>query len=172
VSPTFIKGLAMTIAEGKVVAFSYVLKNSKGDELDRAEAGDPLYYLHGSHQIVPGLEDKLTGLKKGDKKSVVVAPKDGYGEIVPDLKLTVDRSQFPEGLELKEGMQFSADVGGGQEMPFRIASVGEDSVEIDGNHPLAGEALHFDVTIQEVRDATEEEVEHGHAHGPGGHHHH
>ena len=162
----------MTVAEGKVVAFSYVLKNSKGEELDRAESNDPLYYLHGSHQIVPGLEDKLAGLKKGDKKSVIVQPKDGYGEIVPDLRLKVDRSQFPEGLELKEGMQFSADVGGGQELPFRICAVGDDTVDIDGNHPLAGEALHFDVVIEEVRDATAEEVEHGHAHGPGGHHHH
>jgi FKBP-type peptidyl-prolyl cis-trans isomerase SlyD len=170
--PNFNKGFAMTVADGKVVAFSYVLKNSKGEELDRAETGDPLYYLHGSHQIVPGLEDQLAGLKKGDKKNVVVSPKEGYGEIIPDLKMKVSRSQFPEGLDLKEGMQFSADIGGGQELPFRVCAVTEESVEIDGNHPLAGESLHFDVVIEEVRDATEDEVEHGHAHGPGGHHHH
>lgn len=162
----------MTVEDGKVVAFSYVLKNAQGEEIDRAEADDPLYYLHGNQQIVPGLENKLAGLKKGDKQSVVVEPKDGYGEIIPDLKLKVDRSQFPDNLDLQVGMQFSADIGGGQQLPFRICSIEKDAVEIDGNHPLAGVSLHFDVEIQEVRDATEEEIEHGHAHGPGGHHHH
>lgn len=161
----------MTIEDGKVVAFSYVLKNGEGVEIDRAEADDPLYYLHGGQQIVPGLEEKLKGLKKGDKQSVVVDPKDGYGDVIADLKLKVDRSQFPSDLELEVGMQFSADIGGGQQLPFRVCGVNGDSVEIDGNHPLAGESLHFDVEIQEVREATKEEVEHGHAHGPGGHHH-
>lgn len=162
----------MNIADGKVVAMSYVLKNSEGEELDRAESSDPFYYLHGSQQIVPGLESQLNGIKAGDKKTVKVSARDGYGEVIPELRLSVNRSQFPADMDLEVGMEFSADVGLGHPTRFRVAEVEGDNIKIDGNHPLAGEDLVFEVEIHQVREATKEEMEHGHAHGPHGHHHH
>lgn len=158
------------IKTGQVVELSYVLKNSTGEELDRADQNDPLAYLHGHGNIVPGLEDALEGLKVGDKKSVVVPPDEGYGEVNPDLRLKIDRSHFPKDQKIEPGMQFVAEMGGGH-VPFLVHKVEGDMVFVDGNHPLAGETLHFDVEVIGVRDATKEELEHGHVHGPGDHHH-
>jgi FKBP-type peptidyl-prolyl cis-trans isomerase SlyD len=160
------------IKNGTVVDLSYSLKNDKGDVLDRADASEPFTYLHGAQQIVPGLENALAGLKVGEKKKVSVSPAEGYGELNPDLKLTVNRSQFPDGVEIEEGMQFEANSPDGQSVVFTVESIQGDKVAIDGNHPLAGETLHFDVEVLKVRDATKEELEHGHAHGDDGHHHH
>jgi FKBP-type peptidyl-prolyl cis-trans isomerase SlyD len=151
------------VAEGKVVNLKYTLKNDEGEVLDKSDAASPFTYLHGAQQIVPGLENALEGLKVGDKKKVEVAPAEGYGELNEDLKLTVNRSQFPANVEVEAGMQFEAQSPDGQE---------GDKVKIDGNHPLAGQTLHFDVEVLSLRDATEEEKAHGHAHGEHGHHHH
>ena len=159
------------IAEGKVVNLAYSLKNDAGEVLDQADLQDPFVYLHGGGQIVPGLETALEGTKKGDKKLVKVSPAEGYGEVNPELQLTVKRSQFPEGVEVEEGMEFEANGPGGQGVIFTVESFSADSVTINGNHPLAGMTLHFDVEVLDVRDATEEEKEHGHAHGPDGHSH-
>ena len=159
------------IAEGKVVNLAYSLKNDAGEVLDTADHEDPFVYLHGGGQIVPGLETALVGAKKGHKKQVTVSADEGYGAVNPELKLTVKRSQFPEGVPLDEGMQFEANGPGGQGVIFTVESIATDEVSINGNHPLAGETLHFDVEVLEVRDATEEEKEHGHAHGPEGHGH-
>lgn len=159
------------ITKGKVVTLSYTLKDTDGHELDTADASNPFIYLHGAGQIVPGLELALNGLKIGDRKKVAVPPSEGYGEMIPGLKLELDRSQFPQNVELKEGMQFTADIGNGQVLPFRIESIQDARVRINGNHPLAGAVLHFDVEVLGVRDATPEEIAHGHAHGPGGHSH-
>jgi FKBP-type peptidyl-prolyl cis-trans isomerase SlyD len=162
----------MTIQDGKVVGLSYALKNSKGDLLDQADGHQPFVYMHGAQQIVPGLEDALGGLKIGDKKNVVVAPEDGYGEMNPQLKMTVKRDQFPGVAEIQAGMQFQAQgPDGGPGMVFTISEIKGDEVMIDGNHPLAGETLHFAVEILSIRDATPEEMSHGHVHGEGGHHH-
>src|ERR1044072_2375138 len=103
----------MSISNGKVVDLKYSLTNSKGEVLDQSDADSPFTYLHGAQQIVPGLENALEGLKVGDKKKVTVEPSEGYGESNPQLQLTVNRSPFPEGAELKEGMQFEANVGDG-----------------------------------------------------------
>jgi FKBP-type peptidyl-prolyl cis-trans isomerase SlyD len=161
-----------TISNGKVVNLLYSLKNDQGEVLDRADKEAPFTYLHGADQIVPGLETALEGLKVGDKKKVTVAPADGYGETNADLKLTVNRSQFPGKVDLEPGMQFEAHTPDGHGVVFTVEAIEGDKVKIDGNHPLAGQTLHFDVEVLEMRDATDEEKDHGHAHGEDGHHHH
>lgn len=160
-----------TIANGKVVDLSYLLKDTHGEVLDESTHDEPFSYLHGASQIVPGLENALVGLKVGDKKNVTVGPKDGYGEMNPNLKMIVKRSQFPKGAELEEGMSFEAAGGDGPGMVFTIEKIAEEDIHLDGNHPLAGETLHFAVEVLGVRDATDEEVQHGHAHGAHGHDH-
>lgn len=160
------------IQEGKVVNLCYSLTDKEGKVLDRADKDAPFTYLHGASQIVPGLEAALEGLKVGDKKKVVVSPEQGYGENNPALKMAVSRAQFPKGMEIAVGMQFEANGGDGEGMIFTIEKVEGDQVHIDGNHPMAGVTLHFDVEVLEVREATEEEMDHGHAHGGDGHHHH
>jgi len=162
----------MVIEKGKVVTISYLLKNSAGEELDRAESGDPLVYLHGMGQLVPGLERHLEGLKGGDTLTKVeVPPAEAYGEIRSELKLTVTRDQFPDDAEIEPGMRFWAHTPEGEQHPFTVLALNGEVVEIDGNHPLAGMTLYFDIEVHEVREATKEELDHGHAHGPGGHHH-
>lgn len=158
------------IKEGQVVELSYVLKNNKGEELDRAEKNEPLAYLHGYGQIIPGLEEALQGLIIGSKKSVTIPPEDAYGVLNPDLRLKIHKSHFPSDQQVAVGMQFVAEVGDGH-VPFVVHKVEDDHVFVDGNHPLAGETLHFEVEVLSIREATKEELEHGHAHGPGGHHH-
>lgn len=164
-------GNGSDIQEGMVVSMGYTLKDDAGKKLDEADAKSPFVYLHGGGQIVPGLESALTGLKAGDKKSVTVSPADGYGVPDPKLLLTVTRTQFPQGMKIEEGMQFEANAGDGEGMLFTVHKIQGDQVTIDGNHPMAGKTLHFQVEILEVRAATDEEMAHGHAHGPDGHHH-
>lgn len=162
----------MKVGKGKVVTMSYLLTNSQGEELDRSETGQPLMYMHGYGQLVPGLESNLEGLEKGDKpQKIRVEPGEAYGEVRDDLILTVRREQFPKDVEIKSGMQFWAQSPEGEQHPFLVTAVGIEEVEVDGNHPLAGETLFFDIEIHDVREATEEELAHGHAHGPGGHQH-
>lgn len=159
------------IKNNDVVNLSYCLKNANGDELDRADKSQPFAYLHGMGQIVPGLEKSLDGLKVGDKKEVTVSPAEGYGELDPSLRTQAKRSNFPEGADLKPGMQFEGQGEGGRKVIFEIISVEGDNINVDGNHPLAGQTLHFDVEVTGIREATQEELTHGHAHGDGGAHH-
>jgi len=160
------------ISDGKVVNLIYALANAQGEVLDQSDREAPFTYLHGGEQIVPGLEEALNGLKVGDKKKVVVEPADGYGELNPDLKLSVSRAQFPGKVDIEVGMQFETQTPEGHDVVFTIEAIEGDKVKIDGNHPLAGQTLHFDVEVLSMRDATDEEKEHGHAHGEDGHHHH
>ncbi len=164
------KGFEMQIAQNSVVAFHYTLTNDAGEVLDSSEGRDPLTYLHGSGNIIPGLEKELEGHGSGDKLKVAVAPDEGYGEVQPALVQEVPRDAFQGVDEVEPGMQFQAQT---QEGPLMvtITKVEGDTVTVDGNHPLAGEKLNFDVEIAEVREATEEEVSHGHVHGEGGHEH-
>jgi FKBP-type peptidyl-prolyl cis-trans isomerase SlyD len=164
--------MADQIADGKVVNLIYSLQNDKGEVLDRADNDAPFTYLHGSQQIVPGLESALAGLKVGDKKKVTVSPADGYGELNPELKMTVSKAQFPPKVEVEAGMQFESQSPDGHGVVFTVEAIEGDKIHIDGNHPLAGQTLHFDVEVISMRDATDEEKEHGHAHGEDGHHHH
>lgn len=160
------------IKKNSVVNLNYCLKNSNGEELDRSDKDQPFAYLHGVGQIVPGLEKALEGLAVGDKKEVTVPPAEGYGDLIPTLKTQVERSNFPEGVDIQAGMQFEAEGEGNRRIIFEVLSVEGDKVNVDGNHPLAGETLHFSVEITGIREATQEELTHGHAHGEGGAHHH
>ena len=153
-----------------VIGFHYTLKNDAGEVLDSSDGGDPMLYLAGTGQILPALDKELAVMSVGDKKSVTLAAKDGYGKVNPALKMNVKMGQFPEGTEVKKGLQFRASNEPGSPM-FRVMNVLGEEVFIDGNHPLAGETLHFDIQVTEKRDATQDELDHGHAHGAGGHHH-
>lgn len=153
----------MQIGENKVVTIHYTLTNVSGDVLDSSVGEEPLAYLHGAGNIVAGLEDALTGKAVGEKLDVTVAPEDGYGEKHDEMVQKVPVENF-EGVDNVEvGMQFMAQVPWG-EQPVEVIKVEEDGITLDGNHPLAGETLQFAVEVVAVRDATEEEVEHGHVH--------
>lgn len=157
----------MRVAKHTVVMIDYTLTNDGGNVLDTSEGQEPLSYLHGAGNIIPGLEKELEGKEVGDELQVKVAPEEGYGLRNDALQRDVERSEF-EGVEqLGVGMQFQAETDEGP-IVITIVNIADDVVTIDGNHPLAGEHLNFDVAIREVREATEEEVEHGHAHGAGG----
>jgi FKBP-type peptidyl-prolyl cis-trans isomerase SlyD len=158
----------LLVQSNNVVGFSYVLKDSEGVIIDQSET--PLEYLHGSKNIIQGLEKALEGLQIGDKKEVVVSPEEGYGEVQEQLVHAFPRSDFPPDLGLEVGLELQADTPEGP-MIFLVKEIREEDVLMDANHPLAGETLHFSVEIKTIREATEEEKDHGHVHGPGGHHH-
>ena len=160
----------MNIEKNRVVTLNYTLRDEQGTIIDASSGRAPLSYLHGKGNIIPGLEQALSGKAAGDKLDVTVAPEQGYGPRDERLVQIVPRTKFGEVESLAPGMQVR--VGGPQ--GTRIVSVlrvDRDFVTIDGNHPLAGRTLHFSVEIAEVRKASHEEVAHGHAHGPDGHHH-
>ena len=161
----------MKIANGTVVGIDYSLHLGDGQVIDASEPKEPLTYLHGEGQIVPGLEAALEGLEAGSKKQVVVEPAEGYGEHDDRGIQTVPRKAFPPDFEPEIGMSLTAEGPGGEAVPFSVREVRPDEVVIDLNHPLAGKTLHFDVTVRDVRQATDEELSHGHAHGEGGHQH-
>ncbi len=154
----------------KVVKFHYTLKDGSGNTLESSHDDEPMMFLEGVGQIIPGLESALVGLKKGDKKSVDVKAAQAYGEYEQDLVVQVPRAQMPK-KDITVGDQFHADSGQGHTQVVVVTAVSDEHVTVDGNHPLAGQDLHFDVEITDVRDATKEELEHGHAHGGDGHHH-
>jgi FKBP-type peptidyl-prolyl cis-trans isomerase SlyD len=159
------------IGAKRVVTLHYTLKNGAGEELDSSVGSEPLTYLHGNGQIVPGLEKALTGKRVGDKANVVVPPADGYGERSGKGPQRVPRAAFSGIDEIEVGMAFDTEGDDGRSQTVWIVAVDKDAVMIDLNHPLAGETLHFDVEVLAVRKATAEELSHGHVHGPGGHHH-
>lgn len=158
------------IANDTVVSFHYTLTNSEGDVLDKSN-NEPLAYLHGHHNIIPGLEKEMAGKTVGDKFSVTVAPEDAYGEYLPEAVQEVPRANFQGVENIEVGMQFQSQTEDGHVMLVTVKSVDDNTVVVDGNHPLAGVTLIFDVEIVEVREATTDEIAHGHAHGVGGHHH-
>ncbi len=161
------------ITNGKVISLAYRLTNDKGEELDKATKAEPFHYLHGANQIIRGLESALESLKIGDKKQVTISAKDGYGELDPNLKFSLEKSSFPKDVELEVGMQFEANLSDEDEegRVFTIESIAGSKVQVDGNHPLAGMTLHFDVEVLGVRDATKEEIAHDHSHDGQGHTH-
>ncbi|MBT4613180.1 MAG: peptidylprolyl isomerase [Gemmatimonadetes bacterium] len=163
----------MQIAEKCVVSIQYKLSDDEGEVLDSSEDGEPLVYLHGADNIIPGLEKELTGKQVGDSLKVTIQPEEGYGAVNEEMIQTVERSAFEGVDKIEPGMRFeAAGEEEGETQLIVVVEVTDDEVTVDGNHPLAGEVLHFEVTVDEVREATEEELTHGHAHGPGGHHHH
>lgn len=160
----------MTIAKDSVVTMHYTLKDDAGQVIDRSQADEPLAYLHGHGNIVPGLERELEGKKVGDKLSVKVAPAEGYGEYDKELVQQVPRRALQSVGNVKVGMQLQAQTPHGPRI-FTVTRVVSDMVTVDGNHELAGKTLNFDIEIVDARAATEEELAHGHVHGAGGHHH-
>jgi FKBP-type peptidyl-prolyl cis-trans isomerase SlyD len=160
-----------SIGPGKVVRIHYILRSDSGEVLDSSDASEPLEYLHGAGNIVLGLEEGLLGASAGQKLRVKVAPEKGYGPRAADAVHAFPRDAFPEGMEVEEGMSFQAEGEDGQSLPVWVLSVESERVMVDFNHPLAGQTLDFEVTVATLRDATSEELAHGHPHGPGGHHH-
>jgi len=160
----------MNIINDCVATIHYTLKNSAGDVLDSSENAEPLPYLHGAQNIVPGLEKELAGKTTGDKLSVIVKPEEGYGDYSKELLQELPRTMFSGVDTIEVGMEFHAETQHGRQV-VAVTKVEDETVTVDGNHPLAGQDLHFDVEILEVREATKEEIDHGHVHGPGGHDH-
>ena len=160
----------MEISKHKAVAIDYTLTNDSGEVLDSSKGQEPLSYLHGAGNLIPGLEDALEGKNAGDELKVTVSPEEAYGQRIDELIQKVPRDRFEGAEELQVGMRFHASSDHGETL-VTITDVSDDEVTVDGNHPLAGLTLHFDVKVVDVRDASEEEVEHGHIHGPGGHDH-
>lgn len=160
----------MVVAKDCVVSIDYTLKNRQGELIDSSE-GEPLEYLHGHRQIVPGLERALEGANDGDTKKVVVSAEDGYGSRDEQAVFAVKRAMFPADAELVAGTTFIGRDTHGNAVPVTVVALEGDQVTIDANHPLAGEELHFEVTVRAVRAATAEELTHGHVHGPGDHDH-
>lgn len=160
----------MKVADGTVVSFHYKLTDMEGETLDSSEGEEPLTYLHGHENIISGLEGALEGREAGDKFQVEVGPEGGYGERDDDLVETVDRSNFEVPGRLEPGMQFRAQFAGGERI-VTVQDIEGDDVTVDGNHPLAGQTLLFEVEVTEVREATAEEISHGHVHAHGDHGH-
>jgi FKBP-type peptidyl-prolyl cis-trans isomerase SlyD len=159
----------MQVTDNTAVSIHYTLTNDEGEIIDSSDGSEPLIYLHGSGNIISGLEQALHGKQAGDKFNVRIAAEDGYGEFMDDRVQVIPRSMF-EGIDTVEvGMQFHADVSSGPGVVTVIAIEG-DAVTIDGNHPLAGVPLTFEVEVIEVRPASQEELAHGHIHGAGCNH--
>jgi FKBP-type peptidyl-prolyl cis-trans isomerase SlyD len=156
----------MEIAPNRVGYFHYELTNAEGEQLDSSRGDDPLAYLHGHRNIIPGLEEALAGKKPGDEFMVTIDPDGAYGHYDDSLILTVTRQAFDMEGDLEVGMQFHAQFQDGERI-VTVKAIRDDDVIIDGNHPLAGETLTFKVEVIDVREATEEELSHGHVHGPG-----
>ena len=155
----------MVIQTNSAVSFHYSLTDDDGNNIDSSEGKEPLGYLHGAGNIIPGLEKALEGKSVGDSLTVAVAAAEGYGEVQKELIQEVPSSAFQGVDSVEVGMQFEAQTGQGGTVPVTVTAVNEETVTVDGNHPLAGKNLNFDVSIEEVREATEEEIANGHLHG-------
>jgi FKBP-type peptidyl-prolyl cis-trans isomerase SlyD len=159
----------MQVANQSAVSIHYTLTNSAGEQLDSSRGAEPLVYLHGMGNIIPGLENALDGKKAGDKFNVTIPAAEAYGEYQTDMVQILPRNMF-EGIEtVEEGMMFHADVSHGTGV-ITVTKVDGDEITVDGNHPLAGVDLTFDVEVINVRAATADELAHGHIHGEGCHH--
>ena len=160
----------MQISADTVASIHYTLTDKNGKVLDSSEGKDPLAYIQGKQNIIPGLENALNGKAAGDKLNVTIPPEQAYGVFNQELIQEIPRTSFGEIKDIQPGMQFQM-MANNNPVIVTVASVSDDKVKIDANHPLAGEHLTFDVEVVEVRDATSEELEHGHVHGAGGHQH-
>lgn len=160
----------MQIADNTVASFHYTLTNDAGEVIDSSQGREPLVYLHGTGQIVPGLEKQMAGRQAGDQFKADVSPEEGYGVHHPELQQEVPREAFQGVEDIQPGMQFQGHGPQGV-INVTVTRVEPDKVYIDGNHPLAGQTLHFAVEVTDVRPASAEELAHGHVHGAGGHHH-
>jgi len=156
--------MSLLIGDNLVVSMHYKLTDNDGNVLDSSESSEPLAYLHGTGNIIPGLEKALVGKIEGDSLQVKIEPAEGYGEVDPNMIQAVNRSTFEGDDSIEPGMAFEAQAPDGSMQRILVKEVNGDEITIDANHPLAGMVLHFDVEIVGVREPTEEEVSHGHAH--------
>ena len=156
----------LKVNDGQVVSMEYTLKVD-GEVADTSQGREPLEFVHGAGNIIPGLEREMVGMAVGDSKDVLVTAVDGYGEEDDNAFMDVPREQFPEEIPMKIGTEIQVQNQAGQPMYARIDTIGDKSVRLDFNHPLAGKELQFSVKVVGLRDATDEEKEHGHVHGPG-----
>jgi FKBP-type peptidyl-prolyl cis-trans isomerase SlyD len=154
------------VENGVVVSIDYTLRVD-GEVLDSSDDAGPLQFLAGYENVVPGLEREMIGMKIGESKEVVVAPKDGYGEFDEEGFMDVPRSEFPTDVEVEEGIELSVTDEDGQNQYARVESLTDETIRLDFNHPLAGAELHFNVTVVALREPTKEELEHGHVHEEG-----
>jgi len=161
---------ADTVRDGLIVIFHYTLRDDEGTVID-ASGSDAMPYLHGANNIVSGLERQLAGRAVGDRIAAVVQPEDGYGAYQDALVLTVPRDAFPPGADIQVGMSFLMNTDEG-DRPVWVTAVEPSMITVDGNHPMAGRTLHFDIEIVGLRQPTAEELAHGHPHGPDGTHSH
>ena len=160
----------MQIAANKAVSIDYTLTNEGGEVIDSSVGGAPLVYLHGAGNIIVGLEKALEGKQAGDELEVTIEPEEAYGDYSVELVAVLNRAMFEGVDELEVGMQFHASAPNGGMQIVTIRDIEGDDVIVDGNHPLAGQRLNFQVKVVNVRDAQPEEIAHGHIHGEGGHH--
>jgi FKBP-type peptidyl-prolyl cis-trans isomerase SlyD len=158
-----------TVQNGLVISMEYTL-TVDGEVLDSSNDAGPLQFLAGYDNIVPGLEREMVGMKIGESKDVVVLPVDGYGEFDEDAYMEVPRSEFPTDMELEEGLELNVSDEDGQHQMAFVASFNDDVVRLDFNHPLAGAELQFNVKVVGLREASQEELDHGHAHDEDHHH--
>jgi FKBP-type peptidyl-prolyl cis-trans isomerase SlyD len=159
-----------SVQNGDVVSMEYTLKID-GEVIDSSDGHDPLEFLTGYGNIIPGLENEIIGMKVGESKDVIVAPADGYGEYDEEAYLDVPSNQFPKDMQVEEGVELTVRDDAGQARYARIESVEGETVRLNFNHPLAGDELHFNVKVVGLREPTDEELDHGHVHAGGGHHH-
>lgn len=156
----------MVVQNDSVVTIAYTLTDEAGVVIDSSKEHGDLAYLHGHQNIIPGLEEALEGKEPGENLTVTVPPAKGYGDRDDQAVFEVPRDRLPADAELELGMQFQAQDGNGQSRIVTLTNIEDDTVMLDGNHPLAGQTLNFDVEVRDVREATEEERDHGHVHGP------
>ena len=160
----------MQAEANRVITIDYTLKDDDDQVIDTSEGREPLAFIQGIGQIIPGLEKALEGKQAGESVSISIPPEDAYGERDDSMVLNIPREQFEGADTIEPGMQFQAETDQGVQI-LTVLEAGDQEITVDGNHPLAGMNLNFDVSVVEVRDATQEELDHGHAHGAGGHQH-
>ena len=167
----YIPGANMKVGKDKVVLMHYTLKNDGGDVIDSSDGADPLPFLQGHGNIIPGLESALEGSKVGDKLDVSIKPEEGYGERMKDAIQEIPSSALKGVDEVKVGMQLQSQDKDGNAFLVNVTKIEDDKITVDANHPLAGQTLHFSVSIESIRKAEAEELSHGHVHADGNHHH-
>lgn len=155
----------------QVITITYTLKDEDGNIIEVTNRENPFSFISDNNQILPKLEENINGMLIGSRRTVTLTPEEAYGTYNDSAIRTIDRSEFPEDTELEEGMSFITDMPDGQQMPFVIKKIDGEVITLDFNHPLAGRTLTFDLELLNLRDATQDELLHGHIHGPGGNHH-
>lgn len=162
----------MPLKPNQVVTIHFTVKDELGEIVDQTESNQPFSFLSGKNQILPALEEEIGNMIIGSKKNITLKPSEAYGEYMPEAVQIVNRKDFPPDMELEEGMNFMANTPEGNQVPFIVTQIEGNNITIDFNHPLAGETLLFDVELIDMREATQEELAHGHSHGNGDGHHH